>query len=663
MFGNMLAFSGTTWDIASALINALNDNLKEYSPTTIIIGTTATILTLQKGYQLYQDWDTKEIKKELNNKFIQGLQYVPYIGPQVKNKIDKEVTGMLTEIKSDIDKKRKKYKIIETMPEKGLSEEEIRERFKTLHANYKEGKLSGAVYTKYDKKFIKLLKHVYGETALTNPMHSDWPLLNLMEAEIISMCQDLLHGEKGGHGIVTGGGTPTILEACKSHRDKALKNGISQPEMIVPETAHVAFDKAAKILRVKLVKIPVDKKTGAADVEAMENAINKNTCMIVGSAPSFPAGIIDPIKELGKIAKKHKIPLHVDACLGGFLTVFAKKAGFKIPPCDFSVEGVDTISIDTHKYGYSPKGSSVLLFRKNSTSTPTYTHLDWVGGMYVTQGIEGSRDGAKLATTWTTLCYNGEEKYINETKKILNLQKKLKEEIKKIDGIYVPYDPKLSVIPIQSKEGINSLLIAQFLKGYTLELMSSLPENDKSKAVQGKIYLSNEGKYVVRDPKGKVQEGSFDKALIKIDNLLENLLEDKEFIKAILEFISKSGHISSIKAGWSVNILQTPDQKEAGFHFCVTSVHANQVGFLEEFIKDLKDAVQFAKDNPNEKPRGMAKAYGKLGDVPSFVHDIIGENYIKIINTLPNIKLFSPEKSKSENTSKSENNSKTCLIM
>jgi glutamate/tyrosine decarboxylase-like PLP-dependent enzyme len=580
MFGNMLAFSGTTWDIASALINALNDNLKEYSPTTIIIATTASILTLQKGYQLYQDWDTKEIKKELNNKFIQGLQYVPYIGPEVTKKIDKEVNGMLTEIKIDIDKKREKYKIIETIPEKGLSEEEIRERFKTLYENYKEGKLSGAVYTKYDKKFITLLKDVYGEAALTNPMHSEWPLLNLMEAEIISMCQSLLHGEKGGHGIVTSGGSTSILEACKAHVFKARKNGISNPEIIVPETAHVAFDKAAKILNVKLVKIPVDKNTGAADVQAMENAINKNTCMIVGSAPSFPAGIIDPIEDLGKIAKKHNIPLHVDSCLGGFLTVFAKKAGFDLPKCDFAA-GADTISIDTHKYGYAPKGSSVLLFHKDSTSTPTHTHLDWVGGMYVTQGIEGSRDGAKIATTWTTLCYNGEEKYINATKDILNLQKKMKEEIEKIDGIYIPYNPQLSVIPIQSNKGINSLLIAQSLK----------------------------------------------------------------------------------EKGWSVNILQTPDQKEAGFHFCLTSVHANQSNFLETFIEDLKVAVQYAKDNPNEKPKGMAKAYGKLGDVPSFVHDIIGENYIKIMNTLPNIKLFSAEKSKSENISKSENNSKTCLIL
>ena len=144
---------------------------------------------------------------------------------------------------------------------------------------------------------------------------------------------------------------------------------------------HVAFDKAAKILNVRIIKVPVDPATGAADVNAMQRAITNRTCMMVGSALSFPSGVTDPIEALGAICKQHDIPLHVDACLGGFTMVFAHEAGFHdFPRCDFSVPGVTSISIDTHKYGQTPKGTSVLLLSPNTKATPTHVHLDWVGG-------------------------------------------------------------------------------------------------------------------------------------------------------------------------------------------------------------------------------------------------------------------------------------------
>ncbi len=547
------------WNVASYLISTIDANLEKFSPSTIIVCTFAATLFIQNRHKMHLHYDTKKIKKNLINRAIRCLEATPIVGPKIAaSVIYNQANDFLLEVKNQVDQSRSEWKIISKLPDEGLSEEEIKERFKNLQAHYKAGRLSGAVYAEYDEKVSSLLQFVWSKTALTNPMHSEWPLINFMEAEVIAMCQHLLHGEPGGPGIMTHGGSTSILEACKAYVFQARKKGIEYPEIIVPDSIHVSFDKAAKILNAKIIKIPVDAQTGAADVKRMEKSISKHTCMMVGSAPSYPFGIIDPISELGKIASKYHIPLHVDACLGGFITVFANDAGFKLPPCDFSVPGVTSISIDTHKYGQTPKGTSVLLFNQNSLATPTHVHLDWVGGTYVTPGIDGSRSGADIATAWTVLCHKGKREYVEETKKILTLQRALVKEIKKINGIYVPYNPQLSVIPIQSDHGINSLLIT---------------------------------------------------------DRLEN-------------------------AGWSVNSLQTPEQKPAGFHFCLTSIHANQKDFFASFLKDLSDAVIYAKSNPNEKPKGKAKVYGALKKgVPEYVQDRIGKGYAKILGTLPGISI------------------------
>src|SRR3990167_2901640 len=437
----------------------------ETFPTiTTAAATLAATLTVQKAYRAYQHWNTKEIKRRLTDTLVKALQKAPIVGPKVREWVDMEVNGVLSGVKKEVDEARAGIEPIPVLPEDGLSEEVIRQRLAGLQTHYKPGTLSGAVYAEYDEKLSALLQYVWSKTALTNPLHSEWPLINLMEAEVISMCQQLLHGEQGAPGMMTHGGSTSILEACKAYVLYARANGNNDPEIIVPESVHVAFDKAAKLLNARLIKVPVDPKLGTADVRAMERAITSRTCLIVGSAPSFPSGVMDPIQDLAAVAKKHCLPCHVDSCLGGFLTVFATEAGFSLPPCDFSVDGVTSVSIDTHKYGQTPKGTSVLLFKRGCSATPTHAHLDWVGGMYVTPGIDGSRSGADIATAWAVLCYKGRKEYVKETAAILSLQRDLVEQLRKIEGVCIPYDPKLSVIPIQTAKGINSLLVADRLK-------------------------------------------------------------------------------------------------------------------------------------------------------------------------------------------------------
>lgn len=450
-------------EMAFAVVNSLNNSLSGYAPVMIIAGTMAATVVLQKAYELYTRWDSQQIKKDLTDKTIHVMGQLPYIGPRIQAKINAEVSGMLHGIRADIQGQRAEWEPIATLPEQGLSSAAIDRRFEKLNQHYKPGKLSGSVYAEYDEVLSHLLQKIWSKTALTNPMHTDWPLINLMEAEVISMCQHLLHGENDAPGIMTHGGSTSILEALKAYVLHARSKGISHPEIIVPDTAHIAFEKAATVLNARLIKVPVDARTGAADPRAMERAITGRTCLMVGSAPSFPFGIIDPIETLARIAENHRLPLHVDSCLGGFLTVFANEAGFSIPPCDFSIPGVTSISIDTHKYGQTPKGTSMLLFTKNSPATPTHVHLDWIGGMYVTPGIDGSRSGADIALTWTVMCYKGKEEYVRETKAILDLQAAFVERIQQIEGLIVPYNPKLSVIPIQTTTGIDSFLVAEQL--------------------------------------------------------------------------------------------------------------------------------------------------------------------------------------------------------
>ncbi|GLD56092.1 sphingosine-1-phosphate lyase 1 isoform X2 [Lates japonicus] len=316
---------------------------------------------------------------------------------------------------------------------------------------WEKGCVSGAVYWG-DETLTKLLVKVYGDFAWSNPLHPDiFPGVRKMEAEVVRMSCTLFHGGPNSCGTVTSGGTESILMACKAYRDMAYERGVKYPEILAPVSVHAAFNKAAHYFGMKLVHIPLDKKTMKVDVKAMKRAIGKNTAMLVCSAPQFPHGIMDPIEEVAKLAVRYNLPLHVDACLGGFLIVFMAKAGYSLAPFDFRVKGVTSISADTHKYGYAPKGSSVILY-----SDKKYRHYqyfvapDWQGGIYASPSIAGSRPGGIIAACWATMMHMGENGYIDATKKIISTARKIKTEIRKIKGVFVFGDPEVSVVAIGS---------------------------------------------------------------------------------------------------------------------------------------------------------------------------------------------------------------------
>lgn len=242
----------------------------------------------------------------------------------------------------------------------------------------------------------------------------------------------LFNAPEGAVGVSTSGGTESILMACLSARNKAYhERGVTEPEMILPETAHTAFRKAGEYFKIKIHLVACKAPQYKVHLSSVSRLVNSNTILLVGSAPNFPHGIIDDISGLSRIAHKKKLPLHVDCCLGSFLVPLLSKAGFESEPFDFKLKGVTSISCDTHKYGFAPKGNSTVLYRSDDLRKYQYfISPDWSGGVYASPSIAGSRPGALIAGCWASLVKQGESGYIDACHKIVGAMKKIEGAIR-----------------------------------------------------------------------------------------------------------------------------------------------------------------------------------------------------------------------------------------
>ncbi|MBI5945207.1 MAG: aminotransferase class V-fold PLP-dependent enzyme [Chloroflexi bacterium] len=402
----------------------------------------------------WKDDIIKQIGK-LNPRFLASVEKRMKAIPAVSRKIDAEYAGIMVELESSAKPYKNKFATFTRIPESGRSRAEILSEMQSMRAQeesqWKDGFVSGAVYHG-DQEHIDFLNQVYAVNSQSNPLHADvWPSTTKFEAEIVAMTADMLGGAgQDVCGTISSGGTESIMLAMKTYRDWAReKKGITKPEMIVPITAHAAFDKASQYFNIKTIHIPVDENF-RADVEAARNAVTPNTIVIVGSAPSFPHGAIDPIAELSELARQNQIGCHVDGCLGGFVLPWAEKLGYPVPPFDFRLPGVTSMSADTHKYGYAAKGTSVILYRgEELRHFQYYTATDWPGGLYFSPTFAGSRPGALSAACWAALTSIGAEGYLAATKKILETASAIKQGIREIPELRVLGDP-LFVIAFDS---------------------------------------------------------------------------------------------------------------------------------------------------------------------------------------------------------------------
>ncbi len=359
--------------------------------------------------------------------------------PAVRRLINKEYTALLADMETDLKPYAAKFATFSQLPADGIPRDTILTEMEDLQqqeaARWRDGFVSGAVYHG-DSAHIDFLNRVYALSSQSNPLHADiFPSTTKFEAEIVAMTARMLgavqlDGDDGIGGTVTSGGTESILLAMKTYRDWARETkGIRHPEMIVPRTAHAAFEKAAQYFGIKRIEIPVDEDF-RANVRAAKKAITRRTIVMVGSAPSFPHGAIDPIADLSELARKHGIGFHTDACLGGFVLPFAQKLGYPVPPFDFRLPGVTSMSADTHKYGYAAKGTSVVMYRGTELRHyQYYTTSDWAGGLYFSPTFAGSRPGALSAAAWAALVSIGEAGYVDAARRILETAAIIKQGI------------------------------------------------------------------------------------------------------------------------------------------------------------------------------------------------------------------------------------------
>ncbi|MGB8224401.1 MAG: aminotransferase class V-fold PLP-dependent enzyme [Polyangiales bacterium] len=380
--------------------------------------------------------------------------------PIVKERLEAEYGPIMEELRKSAKPYAGEVESHTTLPAEGKPRAdiltEIRELQRRESHRWQDGYVSGAVYHG-DPEHIAFLSEAYAITSQTNPLHSDlWPSIAKYEAEIVSMTANMLGAREAADarvcGSVSSGGTESIMLAMRSYRDWARDTkGITAPEIVVPTTAHAAFDKSAQYFGIKLVKVPVGPDC-RADVAATKSAINRHTICVVGSAVSFPHGVIDPIEELSELAHKRGIGFHTDACLGGFILPWARKLGYEVPPFDFRLPGVTSMSADTHKYGYAAKGTSVVLYRNYDLRHYQYYKVaDWPGGLYFSPTFAGSRPGALSAACWAAMMSMGERGYLDASRRILETGAKVREGIRAIPELEVLGDP-LWVIAFGSDE-------------------------------------------------------------------------------------------------------------------------------------------------------------------------------------------------------------------
>ncbi|TFK21883.1 sphinganine-1-phosphate aldolase [Coprinopsis marcescibilis] len=355
------------------------------------------------------------------------------------------------------------------LPDEGKSIEWILEEMDKMDSElngktgvWKDGKLSGAVYHG-GVDLQKIIVAAYDRYCVSNPLHPDvFPAIRKMEAEIVAMCLKLYHAQDGA-GVMTSGGTESIVMSVKTYRDWARKvKGITEPEMIIPASAHAAFDKGAAYMGIKVHTLPVDPYTRKVDLKRVRRAINPNTILLVGSCINFPDGNQDDIAGLSELALKYKIGLHVDCCLGSFIVPFLEPAGlsggdgkgkYKLAPFDFRLPGVTSISCDTHKYGFAPKGTSVLMYRNAELRAHQYyVNPSWTGGVYASPGLAGSRPGALIAGTWAVMQAIGSKGYLESCRSIVLTARIIADTIRSsIPELYVLGDPPASVVAFGSK--------------------------------------------------------------------------------------------------------------------------------------------------------------------------------------------------------------------
>jgi len=449
--------------------------------------------------------------------------------PPVQSKVRADVTKAITELESKLVPVGPGTTVFSALPAQGWTSDQVRAELEKLgdmeHTRWEDGRVSGAVYHG-GSDLSDLQSDAFKRFGVSNPIHPDvFPGVRKMESEVVAMTLGLFNAPENGAGVTTSGGSESILMAVLSARQKAYKErGVTNPEMILPNTAHTAFRKAGEYFKIKMHLVACPEPSYRVHVPSVNRLINRNTILLVGSAPNFPHGIVDDIPALSRLAIKHRLPLHVDCCLGSYVIAFLSKAGFPSPEFDFRVPGVTSISVDTHKYGFAPKGNSVVLYRTPELRRyQYYVSETWPGGVYASPNMAGSRPGALIAGCWASLMRMGEDGYLDTCLKIVSTAKQIEEAIRTSDklrnSITVVGKPMVSVVAFRAAVNtrtpelavdIYDIADAMSKKGWHLNALQDPPAIHVAVTlpiVSAVDALIKDLEDVVEDCKGKAKDG------------------------------------------------------------------------------------------------------------------------------------------------------------
>ncbi|KAL7058045.1 hypothetical protein AAHC03_016642 [Spirometra sp. Aus1] len=427
-----------------------NALLRPYDPLVLIGLTLSGIFSVYLLIALIERLDNLRNWKALLFRFVTAL-------PRIRSIKSKKLQEVKKSIFTSVHGKSPQFPYRQALPPKPMSADAIKSTAGGLSSgaavDWRSGRMSGTVYPA-NEELNQLILQIQEMYLWTNPLHADaFPSVRRMEAEVVRMCLTMFHGDENTCGTMSSGGTESIMLACLAYRNRARKMGIREPNMVIPESAHTAFDKAGSVMNIRVIRVPLDPVTFKVNLKALKAAITSQTCMLVASAPQFPHGIIDPVTEIAKIGLKRRIPVHVDSCLGGFLLPFMEEAGFPLEDFDFRVPGVTSISCDTHKYGFAAKGTSVIMYRNQDLrSCQFFSCPDWTGGVYASPTFAGSRSGALIAACWSAMLFHGQEGYVSSTRRIISTTRQIADGIRQIRGLKVLGEPMVSVVAFTSED-------------------------------------------------------------------------------------------------------------------------------------------------------------------------------------------------------------------
>lgn len=338
------------------------------------------------------------------------------------------------------------------LPQKSKTPEAVAELLEEAGQHdlpWREGGTFAYIYT-VDAETEAVIKHAYMRFLTENGLDPTvYPSLLHFEREVVGIAASHLGSTGEVVGNFTSGGTESIILACKTARDYRRETSpyITRPEIVLPVTAHAAFHKACDYLGLTAVQVPVPTDSFRADPQAMADAITDQTILLVASAPQYAHGVIDPIENIGALAQERDILFHVDACVGGWMLPFWRDLGREVPPFDFSVPGVTSMSMDFHKYAYAAKGASVVLHRdKELRRHQIFTCAEWTGYTVINTTVQSTKTGGPVASCWALLNYMGTEGYLEVARKMIAGTVAVLDIIAGIPGLRVLARPDFALI-------------------------------------------------------------------------------------------------------------------------------------------------------------------------------------------------------------------------